>query len=97
MIKNCKVLINNEYVTVVDFGDRQVQLPSIKRKANCIKVEYKDGIYTVLPDDYIEQKVEEGATVIAEAGKAIAVSEKPTVKPKGKTTKKTTKRKTESK
>ena len=61
MIKDCRVTLNNEYVTVVDFEGIDIQLPAIGRKANKIKVEYKDGKYTVLPDNYTEavQEVEE--------------------------------------
>ena len=61
MIKNCRVTLNNECVTVVDFEGIDVQLPAIGRKADQIKVEYKDGKYTVLPDNYTEavQEVKE--------------------------------------
>ena len=61
MIKDCRVTLNNECVTVVNFEGIDVQLPSIGRKAEKIKVEYKDGKYTVLPDNYTEavQEVEE--------------------------------------
>ena len=38
MVKNCKVSINNEAVTVFDYDGIQVQIPSIKRNADFIKV-----------------------------------------------------------
>lgn len=56
MVKKCKVTINNEYVTVIEFGENKVQLPSIRRKADYINVEYNNGIYKVLPDNYVEPK-----------------------------------------
>lgn len=53
MIKECKVLLNNEAVTVIQYGDIQVQIPAIGRKATVVKVK-DDGHYTVVPDDYSE-------------------------------------------
>ena len=41
--KDCKVILNNERVTVIDFDGTAVQLPSIHRKAEYIKV--KLGLY----------------------------------------------------
>ena len=56
MVKECKVLINNDAVTVIKYDDIKVQVPSIHRTANTVKVLYKNGKYTVVDDDYIEQK-----------------------------------------
>ena len=53
MIKECKVLLNNEAVTVIQYGDIQVQIPAIKRKTTVVKVK-DDGRYTVVPDNYSE-------------------------------------------
>ena len=53
MIKECKVLFNNEAVTVIQYDDIQVQIPAIGRKASVVKVK-DDGHYTVVPDDYSE-------------------------------------------
>ena len=54
MVKNCKVILNNELVTVLDFDGKQIQVPSIKRKANYVSVLYKNDKYEVVPDDYVE-------------------------------------------
>lgn len=54
MIKECKVLLNNEAVTVIQYDDIQVQIPAIGRKASVVKVK-DDGHYTVVPDNYSEQ------------------------------------------
>ena len=75
MVKNCKVLINNEAVTVFDYDGIQVQIPSIKRTADFIKVIKRNGNYIVVDDSYIEPANE--VKQIAE-------------KPKKKATKKTT-------
>ena len=56
MVKECKVLINNDAVTVIEYDDIKVQVPSIHRIANTVKVLYKNGKYTVVDDDYVEQK-----------------------------------------
>lgn len=53
MIKECKVLLNNEAVTVIQYDDIQVQIPAIGRKVAVVKVK-DDGHYTVVPDDYCE-------------------------------------------
>lgn len=79
MVKKCKVTINNEYVTVIKFGEIEVQLPAIHRKAAYLNIEYKNGIYKALPDDYIEPKNEE-----------IKEKKVEQPKPKRKKTKKTT-------
>ena len=47
MIKECKVLLNNSAVTVVRFGDRDVQLPPIGRKANTVFVRFENGRYEI--------------------------------------------------
>jgi hypothetical protein len=77
MIKDCKVTLNNQYVTVFDFDGTDVQIPSIHRNADNIKVKFEDGKYLVLPYDYVEpQKVVE------------LVESAPVEKPKPKTRKK---------
>ena len=55
MIKDCIVKLNNDAVTVVAFGDIEIQFPSIHRKANHVRVLYTDGKYSIVSDDYIEQ------------------------------------------
>lgn len=54
MIKNCRVLINNEAVTVIDYDGVQVQIPSINREAQFVNVTFKNGHYTVVDDSYTE-------------------------------------------
>ena len=54
MTKECKVILNNEYVTVVKFGDEEVQLPSIRMDAEKVLIQYKDGKYLFVRDWPIE-------------------------------------------
>lgn len=54
MVKECKVTINNDALTVVRFDDIDIQFPAIGKKANTVKVLYKDGTYKIVPDDYKE-------------------------------------------
>ena len=53
MLKECRVLLNNDAVTVILYDGVKVQIPSIRRKADVVKVK-DDGTYTVVPDDYKE-------------------------------------------
>lgn len=48
MIKECNITINNEEVTVVEFGDVKIQFPSIKKEAKSIFVEYDNGKYSIV-------------------------------------------------
>lgn len=59
MISNCKVLINNDAVTVVRFNNVDVQLPSIHRSTETIRVCYANGKYFVVDDDYKEMTTSE--------------------------------------
>ena len=45
MVKQCNVILNNEAVTVVRFGDVSVQLPAIGVDAKSIWVAYENGKY----------------------------------------------------
>lgn len=56
MIKDCKVLLNNELVTVVRFGEKDIQIPSIRRNATVVRILYENGKYTVVVDDYMHSK-----------------------------------------
>lgn len=48
MIKECRVVMSNEYVTVVEFGNCNVQLPSIHSDAKKITVKKENGKYFVV-------------------------------------------------
>ncbi len=54
MVKECKVTINNDALTVVRFDDIDIQFPAINKNAATVKVLFKDGKYKVVPDDYKE-------------------------------------------
>ena len=66
MIQECKVILNNERVTVIDFDGTAVQLPSIHRKAEYIKVKFDNDRHIVLPDDYTETNIKEEDDVMVE-------------------------------
>ena len=53
-MKDCRVLINNEAVTVIDYDGKKVQLPSIHREAKTVKVISQNGKYTVVDENYKE-------------------------------------------
>lgn len=65
MIKKCRVILNNDAVTVFDFDGTEVQIPAICREAYTVNVKFDDGKYTVVPDDYeevVETKTNEKPT-----------------------------------
>ena len=55
MLKECKVLLNNDAVTVIRYDNIDVQIPALGYKVDIVKVK-DDGHYTVVHNDYIEQK-----------------------------------------
>jgi len=57
MVKKCKVILNNDAVTVFQFDGIDIQVPSINRSAVTVNVKYDKGTYTVVPDDYTEAPV----------------------------------------
>lgn len=55
MILKCKVELNNDLVTVIDYNGNLVQIPSIKDKnAKFVNVWFNDGHYKVVADDFVE-------------------------------------------
>lgn len=75
MVKNCKVLINNEAVTVFDYDGIQVQIPSIKRTADFINVVKRNGNYFVVDDNYTEPVVKPAEKPKKKANKKTTVKE----------------------
>lgn len=57
MVKECKILIKNDFVTVVRFGKKEIQLPFVDTNKNSILVAYDKGNYFVVDKDYKENKV----------------------------------------
>ena len=51
MIKYCRVLLNNSAVTVVRYGDIDVQLPPIGKHADLVAVKYENGKYEVVNNE----------------------------------------------
>lgn len=47
MTKTCKVLLANEYVTVIKFEDRLVQLSSVDRGLEYVDITYENGKYFI--------------------------------------------------
>lgn len=55
----CKVLLNNDAVTVIDYDGKKVQMPSIKCNKSIVNVVRDGDRFTVVPDDYIETVVKQ--------------------------------------
>lgn len=54
MVKDCRVILNNEAVTVVRFDNIDIQFPSIHKESKYVRVLFKDGKYKVVDSDYQE-------------------------------------------
>lgn len=54
MVQDCKVILNNDLVTVARFNNIDIQFPSIHKAADSVRVLYKDGKYTIVDPDYQE-------------------------------------------
>jgi len=62
MVKICKVLLNNEAVTVVKYDDVDVQLPSIHKNCSEIAVEHDNGTYWAVDENEKKTAKEKKAT-----------------------------------
>ena len=58
MVKECLVKINNEAITVVRYGDTDIQFPSIHKDVNTVFVNYEGGKYFIVDKDYKPSVVE---------------------------------------
>ncbi len=56
MVKECKIILNNSAVTVVKFGDVEVQFPHIDTEFDTVKVSFENGKYEVVKDDKKEAR-----------------------------------------
>jgi len=61
MIKQCNVILNNELVTVVRFGETNIQLPAIGNDAKSIWVCHENGKYFVVDENKVLTCTEETA------------------------------------
>ena len=67
MTKECTVLLNNSAVTVVKFGEIEVQLPSIQRDAKKVFVKFENDRYAVvdkLDESEIQTKKKSKKTIV---------------------------------
>lgn len=47
MVKECPIIMNNEAVTVVKYGETTIQFPSIGKDAKSILVKCDNGMYSI--------------------------------------------------
>lgn len=64
MIKACPVIMTNEYVTVVKFDDKKIQLPAIHNNDKLIMVMLEGGKYSIVNNNSIS-----GANALDESEK----------------------------
>lgn len=48
MTKACKVILNNDAVTVVKFGTKEIQFPSIHKDTDSVFVKADNGMYSIV-------------------------------------------------
>jgi hypothetical protein len=58
MTKECKVILNNDAVTVVKFGEISIQFPSIHREVDTVFVKADNGRYSIV--DKMEEENNNG-------------------------------------
>ena len=75
MIKKCKVIINNEAVTVIRFGNIEVQIPSIHKKADYVNVLYENGKYKIVDADYKDNLINKNCNTKKDNKKTTVVDE----------------------
>lgn len=51
MIKECHVIMSNEFFTVVKFGENEIQLPCTSISRKTVDVKYENGVYSVVDHD----------------------------------------------
>lgn len=67
MTKECTVLLNNSAVTVVKFGEIEVQLPPIQRDAKKVFVKFENDRYAVvdkLDEPEVQTKKKSKKTIV---------------------------------
>ena len=47
MVKECKVLLRNQYVMVVDFDGKEIQMPSDHTDKDTVFVKYENDRYSI--------------------------------------------------
>lgn len=75
MIKNCRVLMNNEAVTVIEYDGISIQIPAIHRDAKYVNVILQNGRHIVVDDDYKEPVTEVAEKPNKKATKKTTVDE----------------------
>ena len=66
MTKECKVIMSNDLVTVVKYGESEIQLPYSSITNKTVNVKYENGTYSIVEDsdeenvsDNFEQSIED--------------------------------------
>ncbi len=57
MIKECKVILHNSAVTVVEYDGNKVQLPSVQDCGKLVYVKINDGKYTVISKEEYDESL----------------------------------------
>lgn len=63
MTKECKVLMRNEFVMVIDFDGKEIQMPSDHKDTNTVFVKFENDRYSIT-DKLEEKKIEKVKPVL---------------------------------
>ena len=58
MTKKCIVTLDNDYVTVVKYGDTYIQFPAMGIKSEYVWVKYENGKYTIVDEETAKKESE---------------------------------------
>ena len=56
MVKKCRVLLNNEEVTVVEYENTKIQFPAVREDIGYVHVEKENGQYFIVDEKVAETK-----------------------------------------
>ena len=74
MVKECKVLLRNQYVMVVDFDGKEIQMPSDQTDKDTVFVKYENDRYSIT-FNLEEEKKPEKVKPVSRAKKKKKVTE----------------------
>lgn len=63
MIKECKVVLHNQYVTVVEYDGAKIQFPSVGKKVDTVYVKCENNKYSIVPKGEYEKSKQSNKTV----------------------------------
>lgn len=76
MVKECRVLFDNETVAVVKYGDDEIQFPPIVGRPKSVFVKFENGKYSIVNKAEVEDRLEKNNKKTVKKKTTIRESEK---------------------